>query len=78
VLAGILVNQVGVWGLASRMMPERRLYLPLRREVRHFIDMVRELNDVALIEASDVEEVRRRMHESVDRMAAVAGEVEPA
>jgi hypothetical protein len=75
VLAGILVNQVGVWGVASRMMPERRLYLPLRREVRHFIDMVRELNDVALIEAGGVDGVRRRMHESVDRMVGVAGEV---
>lgn len=78
VLAGILINQVGVWGVASRMMPERRLYLPLRREVRHFIDMVREMNDVAKIEAGDVEELRRRMHESVDRMATVAGKVESA
>lgn len=78
VLAGILINQVGVWGVASRMLPERRLYLPLRREVRHFIDMVREMNDVAAIEASDIEDVRRRMHESVDRMATVAGKAESA
>jgi hypothetical protein len=73
VLIGILVNQVGVWGLAERFMPDRRINLELRSEVDAFIRSVRKLRglgkegDPATLDATKAE-----MHESVDRIADIA------
>ena len=73
VLVGRLVNQIGVWGLAERLMPDRRTNLELRSEVDALIRLVRKLNklrtdsDPATLDATKVE-----MHESVDRIAAIA------
>ncbi len=73
VLAGIIINQIGVWRLANRLMPERRSFLQLRSEADHFIDMVRQLNSHA-VEGDDagIEQTKRAMHGSVERMVEVA------
>ncbi len=73
VLVGMLVNQIGVWGLAERLMPDRRANLELRSEVDAFLDLVRKLSrlgakgDPTLLQAT-----QSAMHESVDRIAGVA------
>lgn len=73
VLGGIMMNQIGVWGLASRLLPERRVYLKLRNEVDSFIGLVRELNAHAVQgKASEVDGTRSAMKQSVDRMTEVA------
>jgi hypothetical protein len=72
VLFGILVNQVGVWGLAERLLPDRRANIELRSEVDSLIAGIRKLSclgaecDVATLEATQSD-----MHESVDRIAAM-------
>jgi len=78
VLVGILINQVGVWGLASRaLLPNRRVHTPLRREVDGFIALVRRLNDAEISQAgAEIEGLRRELHEAVDRMATAAGRTE--
>ena len=73
VLGGILLNQVGVWGLASRLLPERRVYLELRNEVDSFIGLVRELNAHAVQgSTSGVDATKSAMKQSVDRMGEAA------
>ena len=75
VLFGILVNQIGVWGLEERFMPDGRTHLALRSEVDAFIRLVRRLSssseegDPATLDATKAE-----MHESVDRIAAIAAD----
>ncbi|NIR42875.1 MAG: hypothetical protein GWN99_03230 [Gemmatimonadetes bacterium] len=73
ILAGIIINQIGVWGLANKLLPERRVYLELRAEVDSFIGMVRELNSQAVQgDQVAVDQTKTNMHESVERMAEVA------
>ena len=73
ILAGIMVNQVGVWGLANKLLPERRVYLELRAEVDRFIGFVRQLNASAVAEDEPkVDSTKELMHESVERMVSVA------
>lgn len=73
VLAAILVNQIGVWSLASRLFPDRRKYMLLRTEVRQFLGLVTELNELAVAgESEKIEATREAMLESVDRMIPVA------
>ncbi len=43
-LLGIALITVGVWGLGSRLFPDRRVYVGLRSEVDQFISLVRKLN----------------------------------
>lgn len=74
VLAGIILNQVGVWGLAAKLLPDRRQYLKLRAEVDGFIGLVRKLNTHAVDgQDDDVQGTASAMHESIDRMVNVAG-----
>lgn len=74
VLFGVLLNQVGVWGLASRVFGGRRKYLKLRAEVTLFLSKVSELNTARVQEREDdVERLVEEMQESVRRMQAVAG-----
>lgn len=74
VLTGILINQIGVWGLASRLMPERRKYMLLRAEVRHFLGLVTKLNESAVAgDDQKLQITRSAMLESVERMVPVAG-----
>lgn len=73
ILAGIMVNQIGVWGLAAKLMPDRRVYLQLRAEVDRFVGLVRLLNRHAVAsEDPEVESTKALMHESIERMASVA------
>ncbi|UCC48685.1 MAG: hypothetical protein JSV41_00465 [Gemmatimonadota bacterium] len=77
VLLGILLNQIGTWGLAGHVMPERRKYLQLRSEVDRFLGLVRRLNtDAVSGYDAGVDEAKAAMHQSVDRMASVAGVTE--
>jgi len=73
VLFGILVNQIGVWGLAERLMPDRRTNLELRSEVDAFISLIRKLSRLGTkCDAATLEATQSDMHESVDRIAAIA------
>ncbi|UCC75065.1 MAG: hypothetical protein JSV86_11110 [Gemmatimonadota bacterium] len=73
ILAGIMINQIGVWGLATKLLPERRVYLELRAEVDRFIGLVRQLNSHAVSGDDDqVGSTKALMHESIDRMVSVA------
>lgn len=73
ILAGIIINQIGVWGLANKILPERRVYLLLRAEVDRFIGLVRDLNGNAVRgDDAAVEQSRTAMHGSVDKMVEVA------
>ena len=82
VLFGILILEAGVWGLASRLLPNERRYLGLREEGNHFIELIRELNRAAVAreegDAGDENEKRyqgalEQMHASVRRMGELAG-----
>ena len=82
VLFGILILEAGVWGLASRLLPNERRYLGLREEGNHFIELIRELNRAAVAreegDARAEHEERYRgaleqMHASVRRMGELAG-----
>ena len=84
VLVGVLMIQAGVWKLTSPFMRNDRKYPELRKEVDEFIVRVRSLNEAA-VEAREVgtdeprvrcREIRDGMHESVDRMAELAGKTE--
>lgn len=70
---GLLLNQIGVWHLASSLFSGRR-YLALRLEVDDFIKLVRSLNThVVAGDRGAVERVRGEMHGSIDRIVALAG-----
>lgn len=74
VLVGILVNQIGVWRLANRLLPDRRKYKQLRSELQEMALLVRQLNAQAVAGESElVDRTREEMLKSVDRMVAVAG-----
>ena len=47
VLAGLLLVQLGVWRVASALLPNARRNQPLRDEVDQFIKLVREMYRVA-------------------------------
>ena len=81
VLVGVLMIQAGVWKLTSPFLWNDRKYPELREEVEGFIVRVRSLNDAA-VDARDAgtdeprgrfHGIRDAMHESVDRMAELAG-----
>ena len=82
VLFGILILEAGVWGLASRLLPNERRYLGLREEGNHFIELIRQLNRAAVArqegDGGDENEEHFRdaleqMHASVRRMGELAG-----
>ena len=80
IMAGLLIVLGGFLYAAYPVLTSERRYFALRREVEHFIDLVRELNDVAKKpEAStDVDQIKSKMTESIARMASMAGkESEP-
>jgi len=75
-LLGIVMAFGGLYGLGSRIQPDRRVYLQLRAEVDRFINLVRKLN--AHVVAGDGEaasEAKAAMHESVEQIAQAAGVV---
>lgn len=84
-VAGLLLLQASVWRLANPLLPDDRRYLALRGEAEHFLDLVRQLNRVAVpvrakgeavADDPEVEVVRGEMHASVDRMVKLAGQRE--
>lgn len=81
VLIGVLLIQAAVWKFANPFLPSERKFDELRNEVDDFIDLVRELNESAVVarktrslEATGrVERVLSEMHRSVDQMGRLAG-----
>lgn len=75
VLIGLFLIVIGVWRLGGMVLPDRREYIRLRSEVHGFLKMVSELHRHAVAgDAARKEEVKKAMHESVERMASVAAE----
>jgi hypothetical protein len=81
VLFGILILEAGVWGLASRLLPDERRYLDLREEVDHFVGLIPELNASAVAsldregskeDEERFQEVLEQLHACVARMGEVA------
>lgn len=81
VVLGLLLVEGGVWRLAGSVLPNERQYLALRAESNRFIAMVRQLNSAAVALRREetpgarmaMEEMKRAMHRSVERMVLVAG-----
>lgn len=84
VVVGLFLVEAGVWNLSQWILPNDRQYIGLRAEGDHFIMLIRRLNEAAvqLKEVDDdanrraFEAAREAMHESVDRMAQLAGKTE--
>ena len=84
ILAGILLIQASVWGLAHRVLPDRRQFNALRSEIDEFITLCRQLNSMALaIKAEnrqeyydDFNEIQAQMLEKVMHIAVVAGQTD--
>ncbi len=83
VLLGILTLEAGVWGLASRLLPDERRDLGLRSEVDYFIGLIPELNAAALARQVDdggaenkkrFPDILEQLHSSVGRMGKLAGQ----
>ena len=80
IMIGLLIVLGGFLYAAYPVLTSERRYFALRREVEHFIKLVRKLNDVAKASESedDVQRIKAKMAESIDRMASLAGkESEP-
>lgn len=83
VLFGLLLVEMGVWGLARTLLPNERQYLELRTEVDHFIDVVRAMNAIT-VEAQAAGEppgparaqLADEMYASVERMLEAAGKTD--
>lgn len=81
VLVGLLLVEGGVWRMASSVLPNERRYVAMRAESNRFVAMVRQLNAAAIALRGEetagarlaLEETKRAMHRSVERMAVVAG-----
>ena len=74
--AALLIMQAGVWYMANPILTSERRYTALRDEIDRFIALVRELNRAAVDgqPQPELDRLRQRMHDSVDKMGAVAGE----
>lgn len=73
---GFLASQVGTWGLARLVMPERREYIALRAEVDEFLYHVRTLNrQVVDGDGTGAAYTRRDLLIAVDRICDAAGVV---
>ena len=72
-----LLTCAGLLGLGRRLGRERRLYVQLRLEFDRFTRLVRELNTQTVAgEGRLASETQAAMHESVDRIASVAGVIQ--
>ena len=84
VAIGLLLVEIAVWNVASRILPNSRQYLPLRVEIDRFIQLARRLNAAAVtLEQEDTVPGRRifatirdDMVAAVHRMAGMAGKTE--
>jgi hypothetical protein len=79
VIIGVLLMEAGVWGLASKLLPNQRVYSGLRMEGDHILSLIRKLNGVAVAKELGIDNNRQfertleEMHMSVTRMADLAG-----
>lgn len=81
---GVLMIQAGIWKLTQPILPSERQFQSLRREVDHFIMLVRRLNAAALgVKEVDTDATRaafdaarQQMRLSFDRMAVLAGKTD--
>jgi hypothetical protein len=84
VVFGLLLIEMGVWKLANQLLPDERQFHALRAEGDQFLLLLRHLNETAAVLKHDrtpenhraFEEVRELMHQSVERMAEVAGKTD--
>jgi HAMP domain-containing protein len=76
VIVGLVILIAGVWYAANPFLRNTRRYVPLRREVDAFIELVRTVNRQVLKgdPPADVEATKAVMHEAVERMVTKAGE----
>jgi len=80
VVFGVLLMEVGVWGLSSHIMPNQRRFVLLRGEGDHMMNLIRELNAAAISKDRGIEDSKRfqdtlaLMHDSVARMSEIAGQ----
>lgn len=72
VIAGVLLIGSGAWRLSNKLFPDRRLFVGLRAEVEHFMELVRRLNAAALKD-ENTEPLRDELRDAVDRMVMLAG-----
>lgn len=80
-LLGVLLMEAGVWSLSGKVLPNQRRFNRLREEGDRLIQLLRELNEAAIARrrgddesvASRFDPVLDEMHESVNRMAKLAG-----
>ena len=74
VTLGLGILMIGIWFAANPFIKNARRFMPLRREVDGFIDLVRLLNTQVLGEAApeNVARTTAEMHESVERMVEEA------
>ncbi len=76
IFAGILLVSAALWGVGRRLAPDRRVHTQLRAEFAHFAVLVRKINaHAAAGEGKQASATKTEMHESVDRIALVAGVV---
>ena len=70
---GILV--ASIWFAANPFLRNTRRFVPLRREVDVFIDLVRLLNRQVTenADSAEIEASKARMHEAVERITEIAG-----
>jgi hypothetical protein len=74
VILGVLLIYVGIWRLSSHVLPERRMFTPLRTEVDEFIRLVRKLNaERASGDFPAAFETGAELREAVERVVAKAG-----
>jgi len=75
-LVCILLIVAGLSGLGRHLQPDSRIYVQLRAEVEQFLTLVRKINVHAVAaEGNQASVTKTAMHESVDRIALVAGVV---
>ena len=73
VAVGLVVAVLGfLYGMNPFLTSERR-QPDLRDEVESFISLVRQLSEVSHSLNGDMERIKSDMHESVERMASLAG-----
>lgn len=81
---GLLMVEASAWGSTRRLLPGQRKYKALRREVEHFLGLVKQLNHAALtVKKYDVPEAQQAfeqtceaMEQSVKHMIQVAGKTD--